>query len=58
MQNTEILKMNIKGKIYLRKISLSIGFPKTFINLILPVSYQGKRKLHNVDKNTDMFGFQ
>ena len=57
-QNTENLQMNIKGKMYIRKISLNIGNPRTFTNLILPVLLQGKRKLYNVDKSTELFGFQ
>ena len=50
--------MNNKGKMYIREISLNIGNPRTFTNLILPVSLQGKRKLHSVDKSTELFGFQ
>ena len=50
--------MNIKGQIYIRKISINIGNPRTFTNLILPVSLQSKRTIHNVDKSTELFGFQ
>ena len=58
MQNTENLKVNIKGKMYLRKIFLNTGSPKMVTNLILPVSEQGKTKLHNLYKSTELFGFQ
>ena len=50
--------MSTKGKMYIRKISLNIGNPRTFTNLILPILLQGKRKLYNVDKSTELFGFQ
>ena len=34
-QNTENLQMNIKGKMYIRKISLNIGNPTEFMFISL-----------------------
>ena len=50
--------MNKKGKMYVQKISLYIVNPRTFTNLILPVSIQGKRNFIMSDKSTAVFGFQ
>ena len=36
-QNTENPRINLKGKMYVRKISLDLVNPWTFTNLVLPV---------------------
>ena len=50
--------MNTKGKMYIHKISLNIGNPRTFTNPILPFLLPGKRKIYMVDKSTELFGLQ